>query len=127
MTPKQQIEAVYRGYVPDRVPYMLDLSHWFYHKNKMPWDLSKSYEKPEYELIDYHKKMDVGFYLPNLGSFYQIIYPEDIRISAAKSPDGKEITRTITTPIGSISRTRVWEDMTYAWAIKEWAIKPPIN
>ena len=32
MTLRERILAVYRGETPDVVPYMLDLSHWFYHK-----------------------------------------------------------------------------------------------
>ena len=51
MTMRERILAVYRGETPDVVPYMLDLSHWFYHKNRIPWDLSVAYDKPEYELI----------------------------------------------------------------------------
>ncbi len=125
MTHKERIEAVYKGETLDKVPFMLDLSHWFYHKNKLPWDISKSYELPEYELLDYHKKMDVGFYMPNLGSFYEVRYPKDIQIKTIKSDDGKEITWSIETPIGTISRTRIWEDITYAWAIKSWSIKTP--
>ena len=69
MNQKTRIETVYRGETPDQVPFMLDISHWYYHKNKVPWDLSKSYDKPEYDLIDYHRKKEIGFYLPNLGSF----------------------------------------------------------
>lgn len=69
MTLRERILAVYRGETPDAVPYMLDLSHWFYHRHRLPWDLSRSYEEPEYELINYHKKVGAGFYLPNLGSF----------------------------------------------------------
>jgi hypothetical protein len=125
MTQKERIEAVYKGDTPDQVPFMLDLSHWFYHKNKMPWDLSKSYEKPEYELIDYHKKIDAGFYCPNLGLFFKVNYPDEVKIIIEKSDDGKEITWRVETPIGSISRTRVWEDVTYAWGIKGWGIKTP--
>ena len=34
MTMRERILAVYRGETPDVVPYMLDLSHWFYHKNR---------------------------------------------------------------------------------------------
>ena len=123
MTHKERIMAVYRGDVPDQVPFMLDLSHWFYHKNRMPWDLSKSYDKPEYELIDYHKRMDVGFYVPNLGSFFKVNYPDDVKTETKKSQDGKAITWTFETPIGSISRTRVWHDVTYAWGIEDWCIK----
>jgi len=78
MTHKQRILSIYHNETPDVVPFMLDLSHWFYHKNKFPWDLSISYDKPEYELIDYHKKHNIGFYIPNLGSFYKTEFPPDV-------------------------------------------------
>ena len=123
MTPKQRIETVYRGEIPDRVPYMLDLSHWFYHRNRMPWDLSRSYEAPERELIDYHRTMGVGFYLPNLAAFYTVSYAEDVAATALKSDDGRSITWRIETPMGTIERTRVWEEATYAWAVKRWGIR----
>ena len=60
MTPRERILAVYQGKTPDVVPYMLDLSHWFYHKNRLPWDLSKAYEEPERDLIDYHNRQING-------------------------------------------------------------------
>ncbi|MCE5186870.1 MAG: hypothetical protein LLF76_12170 [Planctomycetaceae bacterium] len=123
MTPKERILAVYQNQTPDQVPFMLDLSHWFYHKNRMPWDLSKSYDLPEYDLITYHQKMGVGFYLPNLGSFYEVYYPEDTLVRTQKGLDGKSITWKIETPLGVISRTRVWNEITYSWAIESWGIK----
>ena len=123
MKPRERILTVYAKETPDQVPFMLDLSHWFYHKNRKPWDLSKSYEMPEYELIDYHKKMGVGFYIPNLGSFFEVKYPQEVRIVTKKSKDGKAITWTLDTPVGSIARTRVWEEATYAWGIESWGIK----
>ena len=70
MNQRQRILSVYRGETPDAVPCMLDLSHWFYHKNRLPWDLSKAYDEPERELIDYHKRGGVGFYIPNLARFW---------------------------------------------------------
>lgn len=123
MTPKERIAAVYRGETPDQIPYMLDLSHWFYHKNRLPWDLSKAYDEPEYALIDYHKKMGVGFYMPNLGSFYTVSYPPDVTTTVTKSDDGRKITWTHQTRLGTVRRSRVWEDATYAWGIAEWGIK----
>ena len=33
MTPRERILAVYRGKRPDAVPFMLDLSHWFYSRS----------------------------------------------------------------------------------------------
>lgn len=123
MTPRQRIEAVYRGETPDRVPYMLDLSHWFYHRNRMPWDLSRSYDAPERELIEYHRAMGAGFYLPNLAAFYSVQYAEDVVATLVKSDDGRSITWRIETPRGTIERTRVWEDATYAWAMRRWGIR----
>ena len=123
MTPKERIEAVYRGQVPDQVPYMLDLSHWFYHKNQIPWDLSKSYEKPECELIDYHKEKGVGFYMPNLGSFFEVTYPEDVKVRMKKNEDSQSITWSLETPLGEIERTRIWEEGSYSWGIRDWGIK----
>ena len=123
MTPKERIEAVYRGNTPDQVPFMLDLSHWYYQKNRLSWDLSKSYDEPEYKLIDYHKRHGVGFYMPNLGSFYSVSDPADVTTTVAKSDDGRTITWSHETPGGTIRRSRVWEDATYAWGIAEWGVK----
>src|SRR5664280_1469263 len=60
MTLRERILAVYRGEQPDVVPYMLDLSHWFYHRHGRPWDLSVSYVEPERDLIAYHQEQGVG-------------------------------------------------------------------
>ncbi len=115
--------AVYRGDAPDVVPFMLDLSHWFYHRHGMPWDLSMAYEEPERELIGYHKRTGAGFYMPNLGHMYDVAYAADTTVSATKSDDGRAITWRIETPLGAIERTRVWEDATYAWAIANWGVE----
>ena len=123
MTPRQRIEAVYHGQLPDQVPYMLDLSHWFYHRNQLTWDLSVSYEQPERDLIDYHKRVGAGFYMPNLGFFFEVNYPEDVKITTEKSDDGREIVWRIQTPLGTIQRSRIWEQSSYSWAISDWSIR----
>jgi len=125
MSLRERIMAVYHGETPDVVPYMLDLSHWFYHKNNMPWDLSQSYEKPETELLDYHKKVGVGFYLANLASFVTVEYGDDVLAETIKDSRDGEITITwrFSTPLGTIERKRIWHEQTYAWAIREWAVK----
>jgi hypothetical protein len=81
--------------------------------------------EPEYELIDYHKKMGVGFYMPNLGSFYSAVDAGDVRATTEKiDRDGSpEIVWRIETPIGSIERARIWEQKTYAWGISRWGIR----
>lgn len=123
VTKRERILSVYRGETPDVVPYMLDLSHWFYHKHHLPWDLSASYPEPERELIDYHKRMDVGFYVPNLGAFFDVNYGDDVRVTTTKSEDGQEISWEIETPLGVIRRKRRWEEQTYAWGVSEWGIR----
>lgn len=85
MNIRNRILSVYKGETPDIVPYMLDLSHWFYHKNRMLWDLSQAYEKPEYELIDYHKKVGAGFYMPNLGFFFSVKYRTGVSVEVKKA------------------------------------------
>ena len=121
---REKILAVYRGETPDVVPFMLDLSHWFYHKTRMPWDLTVAYEKPETELIDYHKRNGVGFYMPNLASFYSVRYADDVLSEAVKEVKNgvPEITWRITTPLGTIERRRIWEENSYSWAISHWGI-----
>jgi len=123
MTLRERILAVYAGETPDVVPYMLDLSHWFYHKHHMPWDLSRSYLTPERELIDYHRRTGVGFYVPNLGSFYEATYGDDVKASCTRDEsDGVEIVWRYETPAGSIERRRKWSEETYSWHISHWGV-----
>ena len=125
MTMRERILSIYRGETPDVVPYMLDLSHWFYHKNRMPWDLTVAYDQPEYELIAYHKQAGAGFYMPNLGSFYSVAYGDDVQSDVSKvDHDGvPEIAWRLTTPLGSIERRRMWEEVSYSWAITRWGVQ----
>lgn len=123
-TLRDRILVVYRGEKPDVVPYMLDLSHWFYHKFQKPWDLSRAFAKPETELIEYHRRVGAGFYLANLGSFYDVTYGTDVVATAKRTEEPiPTITWSFETPLGNISRTRVWEPDSYSWAIDHWAIQ----
>ena len=123
MTLRERIIRVFRGETPDVVPFMLDLSHWFYHKNQLPWDLSRAYLTPEHELIEYHRRHDIGFYMPNLGSFYEVHDAPDVRSTVEKSEDGSTITWRVETPLGTIARRRRWEEANYAWGMESWGVK----
>jgi len=125
MNLRERILSVYNGETPDVVPFMLDLSHWFYERTGMPWDLSVAYDEPERDLIEYHKKAGVGFYVANLASFYMISHAEDVDVTTFKRErDGvPEITWRIQTPLASIERSRIWEPQTYAWGISRWGIE----
>jgi hypothetical protein len=124
MTLRERILAVYRGETPDVVPYTLDLSHWFYHKHRLPWDISRAYDQPESELIRYHRQVGAGFYMPNLGSFYATSFPDDVQLETVKQQHNgtPEIIWRIHTARGTIERRRRWENLTYAWGISQWGI-----
>ncbi len=38
LTMRERILSVYAGDTPDAVPFMLDLSHWFYEKNRLQFE-----------------------------------------------------------------------------------------
>ena len=124
MTLRERLLTVFRGATPDAVPCALDLSHWFYHRRGDPWDLTTSYTTPEEELIAYHKQAGVGFYLPNLASFYSGSYGPEVTATTAKRERAgqPEIVWRLTTPLGTIERARVWEPRTYAWGISQWGV-----
>jgi hypothetical protein len=124
MTERERMLAVYRGETPDRVPFFLDLSHWFNQKHGIPFDLSESHLEPEWDLIQYHKKAGAGFYVPNLNSYYDVKFPPNVVTTATKemTPHGPEITWRIETPIGVIERKRRWEEQSYSWNVSRWGI-----
>ncbi len=123
MTIRERIHSVYHGETPDVVPFMLDLSHWFYHREQRPWDLSIAYEEPERDLIDFHREVGAGFYMPNLAGFFETSFPDDVKVTTVKSEDGTRIMWSYETPLGTLTRVRHWEEQNYAWGIADWAVK----
>lgn len=71
MTPRERILAVYNGQTPDRVPYMLDLSHYYLHKFQLPWDLCNGYPKPDTGLMDFTKEDGCCLLLPSADPFLE--------------------------------------------------------
>jgi hypothetical protein len=120
MTERQRILDVFNGKKPDRIPYVLDLSHFYNAKCKRPFHLLNSFPKADYELIDYHKKLGVGFYMPNQAMFYDISYGKDVKSSAkTEMVNGvAEIHWEYETPFGKIERIRRWEPSSYSWPVK---------
>lgn len=125
MTPRDRTLAVFRRETPDVVPCMLDLSHWFYQRRGLPWDLTAVFTEPEYALIDYHKLAGVGFYMPNLAAFFSASYGPSVKAETRKAMKGgvTEITWRLETPRGAIERKRIWEPDSYSWAISEWGVR----
>lgn len=116
--------AVYRGETPDRVPFFLDLSHWYNQKHKVPFDLSNPATEPDLPLIEYHRKVGAGFYIANLASFYDVTYPKDVVTTVRKDTTvrGPEIVWGIETPVGKIERKRRWEEQSYSWPVSKWGL-----
>lgn len=126
MSERERMLAVYRGETPDRVPFFLDLSHWFYHRHGLLFDLSVVGNlEVERLLFQYHREMGVGYYVANLSSFYEVIFPPDVLATTAKkvTPAGPELVWRIETPIGSIERRRRWEETSYSWCVTQWGIR----
>ena len=125
ITPRERILAVYNGQTPDRVPYMLDLSHYYLHRFHLPWDLCNGYPKPDTGLMDFTKKMGAAFYCPQQTHFWDVTLPDDVKSTAeTRTVNGiPEIVWRFETPLGSIERIRVWEPRSYSWAIKKWGVE----
>lgn len=125
MTHRERILAVYNGQKPDRVPFMLDLSHYYYHRFQKDWDLCYGYHVPEHDLIDFNRKMGAAFYMPNQAVFFKVEYANGVISTAERRMVGgvPEIVWRFDTPLGSIERIRIWETDSYSWAIKKWGVK----
>lgn len=124
MTTRERLLAVYAGEQPDCVPFMLDLSHWWLHRQRLPWDLSRPLCEPEAELLAYHRTHGIGFYLPTLPAFFTTTHSDGVAAGVARQEDPtRALTWHYRTPLGSISRTRLWEQSTYSWRIADWGVK----
>ncbi|MCM8759561.1 MAG: hypothetical protein NC906_07325 [Candidatus Omnitrophica bacterium] len=125
MSIRDRILCVYNGKKPDCVPFVLDLSHWFYHHYRRAWDLTMPYHKPDIDLIDIHKKFKAGFYVPILNIGWRAVYPADVRYSVWKENFNgiPSIVWEYETPFGKIRRRRIWEEKSYSWPIVDWAVK----
>ena len=124
---RDRVLAVYGDETPDRVPFIADAQHWYYHKNGLPFDIGEFSTRPDYSLLDFHKRSGIGFFSPSLISFFSVDYPEDVQVRLIRADRNRniELTWVYTTPLGEIKRTRIWEEQSYSWAIKEWAVKNP--
>ena len=125
MTERERLLAVYRGETPDRVPFYLDLSHWFYQKHKVPFDLSVAVHEPEHDLLACHREFGAGFAIPNRISYFDVSYPPEVRASVSREETarGAELTWKFETPLGAIRRKRLWNEESYSWGISEWGIR----
>ncbi len=127
LTMRERILSVYDGNTPDVIPFMLDLSHWFYEKNRLQFDFGIQNHQAERDLIAYHRKAGAGFYMINNVNvtFYSVSYGPGVSPEVKRDVrDGiPEVSWSYASAGERILRTRVWEPKTYSWPTKEWGVK----
>jgi len=120
MTPRERVRAVYEGKTPDRVPLMLDLSHWYKKNHHVFFDLN-GFTQVEPQLISLHKCSGAVLYI-EAGNHFEI-YFEDETVQSRTWTDEKGIFHTqIATPLGSISEERVFNRESYSYHIRKWLV-----
>jgi hypothetical protein len=116
MTPKERVKAVFEGKTPDRVPLLLDLSHWYKKNYNVPFDLS-GLQKVEYGLVDLHKRLGAVSYV-EMGRFYDLS-TEDPKVTLESWTEGGSFHTRISTPEGILEEERVFDRGSYSYNIKK--------
>lgn len=116
MTPRERVEAVYAGEVPDQVPLLLDLSHYYKSTYKKFFDLS-GYKGVDQELVDLHKKIGAVCYV-EMGRFYDLEVTDRRIETRAETRDGVFFTY-ISTPEGSLHEERTFSAESYSYNIRK--------
>ena len=117
MTPRERLLAVYQGSIPDQVPLILDLTHWYKKNYNVFFDLS-GFKAVEWDLVNLHKKLNVVCY-NEMGSFYNVSYADDDTASESWTDEQGVYHYRITTPIGSLESHRVFEKTSYSYNIRK--------
>ena len=104
MTPRERVAAVYAGQVPDQVPLLLDLSHWYKRQYNRTFDLA-GYTSVEEGLVKLHHEIGAICYV-EMGSFYDLS-PDSSDILFETSTSSGVFTTRIKTPIGTLHEERI--------------------
>ncbi|MAE63277.1 MAG: hypothetical protein CMJ18_03310 [Phycisphaeraceae bacterium] len=117
MTPRQRVQAVYEGRTPDRVPLMLDLSHWYKKNHDVFFDLT-GFKEVEQDLVDLHRKVGAVVYIET-GSHFDIYYEDESVTSKAWTDDHGVFHQELTTPLGTVREERVFSTKSYSYNIRK--------
>jgi hypothetical protein len=117
MTKRDQVLAILRGDRPDRVPWFGDLDYWataLIKRGQFPPDFktSKSY-------IDWHRDLDVGFYLQGHNPYEERI----TNCGVEEWHDGNFRYRTIETPYGTLKECWQWLETSFSEGHVEYLVK----
>jgi hypothetical protein len=116
MTPRQRVQAVYEGRVPDQVPLMLDLSHWYKRNAGIPFDLT-GLKAVEPGLVELHRRARAVCYV-EMGSFYDLA-PRDPEISVAAATADGVYSMVVATPERTLREERVFNAASYSYGIRK--------
>lgn len=120
MKPNERVQCLYQGRTPDRVPFMLDLSHWYKRKMNTGFNLA-GYSQVEQGLVDLHKQVGAVAYV-EMGGFYTL-YSSDPEVRQESSTLNGIFSTRITTPLGSLSEERVFNPDSYAYGIRKYLLE----
>ena len=116
MTPRERALAVYEGRTPDKVPLLLDISHWYKKNYNVPFDLT-GLQSVDETLVRLHRELDAVAYV-EMGRFYDLYFEDDDVSDNAWTADGVYY-HELKTPIGSVVEERVFAQSSYSYNIRK--------
>lgn len=116
MQPNERVRAVYRGKTPDRVPLLLDLSHWYKRNRNVPFNLA-GFSEVEPGLVDLHKQVGAVAYV-EMGGFFALESADPAVTLETSTEAGVFVTR-IKTPLGALHEERVFNPESYSYGIRK--------
>ena len=120
MNMRERIATVYQGKTPDRVPLMLDLSHWYKKNRNIPFNLT-GFKKVDMGLVELHRQVGAGAYC-EMGGFYTLV-SADPEVKLESGTDNGVFTTRITTPLGSLHEERVFNPDSYSYGIRKYLLE----
>ena len=117
-----RVRAVYQGRLPDRVPLMLDLSHWYKKNRNVPFNLA-GFSGVERGLVDLHRQVGAVAYC-EMGAFYTLETDDPAFRLETLTENGVFTTR-IVTPLGTLQEERVFNPESYTYGIRKYMLQSP--
>jgi len=124
LKPNERVRAVYQGRVPDQVPLLLDLSHWYKKNRNVPFNLS-GFTAVEQGLVDLHKQIGAVSYI-EMGGNYSL-YTDDPAVKLESRTDNGVFSTRIVTPLGSLKEERVFNPDSYSYGIRKHLLQSPVD
>lgn len=111
MNDRERILTMFRGGVPDRVPWFGDLTYWagaMEQRGEVPqnWQKSEGY-------YQFHRELGVGFYLQGYFAFRTVI---DGDVEIQERTDDRMRWRQVRTPVGTLQEEWRFLPDSYSWA-----------